>query len=171
MNAQLYRPLIERICAEIGGIDPLLVEALIDHETRGRWDPAAIRYEQKFFDDYCDCARLGAQRLKKLNPLAGSACSYDTERRSCAFSFGLMQSMGLTVREHGFREPYLAALCQPEIGIHWGCVILKKLLDKYQSIEKALSAYNAGHAVDWNHTSYVLPIMRRYDGLKGEQTA
>jgi hypothetical protein len=60
-------------------------------------------------------------------------------------SWGLMQIMGATAREEGFRGPYLTQLCDPATNLTIGCsVIAKLLLWSAGNVHLALAAYNAG---------------------------
>lgn len=112
-----------------------LIRAIVKTESGG--DPAAMRYEPGFFDRYVD-GRGFATYLP---------CSRDTEERLRAFSFGLMQIMGQTARELGFRGVFLTELLDPAVNLEWGCRLLSKLMSRYRGdVEKAVSAYNAGSA-------------------------
>lgn len=62
-------------------------------------------------------------------------------------SFGLMQVMGAVAREHGCDVPYLTALCDPALGLLYGCRHLSSLMSRYAwngQITAAIAAYNAG---------------------------
>lgn len=62
-------------------------------------------------------------------------------------SFGLMQVMGAVARELGFTG-HLIDLCEPETGLHYGCMKLKKLFERYGSYEPdVIAGYNAGSAI------------------------
>ena len=60
-------------------------------------------------------------------------------------SWGPMQVMGAVARERGFRGPYLTELCDPVIGLDYGCRVLSGLL-RWASGDTAaaLAAYNGG---------------------------
>lgn len=66
-----------------------------------------------------------------------------TEEMHQHTSFGLMQVMGFLARDLGFLD-HLTMLCQPEIGLFYGCKYLRKLSDKYGYEPEIVSAYNAG---------------------------
>jgi hypothetical protein len=60
-------------------------------------------------------------------------------------SWGLLQIMGAVAREHGFRGPYLTALCDPVVNLRLGGAHLRKLLTRYGGdLARALCAYNGG---------------------------
>lgn len=54
-----------------------------------------------------------------------------------------MQVMGAVARELG-HEGAMHKLCEPEKGLTYGTKLLKKLVNKYENIEDAVAAYNAG---------------------------
>lgn len=105
-------------------------------------DPNAARYEHQFYLTYL--SNKGRDSLKGYVP-PSSKCSFSTEKRLRAFSFGLMQIMGETARSCGFRGSFLTELCDPRTNIELGTQYLKQLLDmKDGDLSKALYAYNAG---------------------------
>ena len=69
--------------------------------------------------------------------------SYATERNLQMCSWGPMQIMGTVAREFGFKESILK-LTEPELGIRYGCLKLKSLINKYGYSDNAISSYNAG---------------------------
>lgn len=114
------------------GIDRDLVGAMIMCESSGM--RSAARFEPKFnylYSPDAFAARLGITRV--------------TEEVFQKTSWGYMQVMGAVARELGF-ENMLPELISPILGIRFGCMKLKKLLDKYGYIrpEDAVAAYNAG---------------------------
>ena len=63
-----------------------------------------------------------------------------------ATSWGLMQIMGQTARERGFRGEF-GELLTPEIGLYWGCRQLNVLKERYfakHGWAGVIAAYNAG---------------------------
>lgn len=62
-------------------------------------------------------------------------------------SWGLMQVMGAVARELGCKAPYLTSLCNPDVGLHWGCLKLHTELQwAAGDVAAALAAYNGGRA-------------------------
>jgi soluble lytic murein transglycosylase-like protein len=76
---------------------PELVCAICEQESS--WNSWSIRYEPGFYEKYVAPLWLKAA-IKTL-----------TEAQARSFSWGLMQVMGQTAREHGFDGPFLSALC------------------------------------------------------------
>jgi soluble lytic murein transglycosylase-like protein len=80
-----------------------------------------------------------------------------TEEMAKAVSFGLMQIMGETAREFGFKGRFLTELCDPETGLEYGCRKLRRCFDN--------AAWDAGAALlHWNGGSdptYPLRVVAR----------
>ncbi len=66
-----------------------------------------------------------------------------TERVGQMCSWGLMQVMGAVAREHGFRG-YFPQLCDPIVGLRYGCLHVTKFKAKYGQWSDVIAAYNAG---------------------------
>jgi len=114
-------------------LNPALVCAVIEQESG--WNPWAMRFEPAFERRY----------IHPALPLAPS-----TEELSLAISWGLMQVMGETAREHGFTSRFLNALCDPGIGVSVGCTVLSGKLDKAKGgIRKGLLSWNGGANNDY----------------------
>jgi soluble lytic murein transglycosylase-like protein len=110
-------------------IEPELIAAVIEQESN--WNPWALRYEPAFFEHY-------------IKPILDSTTISVTEAQARSFSWGLMQTMGQTVREMGFTGS-MASLCDPTVGILWGCKVFNhKLAMAEGNVEKALLLYNGG---------------------------
>jgi soluble lytic murein transglycosylase-like protein len=128
-----------------------LIRSIIITESNG--DPWAIRYEPAFKSAYLD---------GKTWKVFG-AVSHETEVMSRATSWGLMQVMGQVARERGFDRPFLSALCNPGIGIDYGCRQLKLFEQRYfdqHGWPGVIAAYNAGSPRfdvngDWVNAGYV----------------
>jgi len=128
-----------------------LVAAVIWQESKG--NPWASRVEDDFYDRYIK--NLNRATLPGFVP-SGSILSLRTEKRHRATSWGLMQVMGETMRERGYRKNDITRLCVPAINLEYGCRFLKHLIQKskaetYQeTLKKALSAYNTGRTTHEN---------------------
>ena len=134
---------IAKASAQAYKIDPALVCAVCEHESGG-WNPWAIRFEPAFFDRYVVPMHL--------NP---------TEGYARAFSYGLMQVMGQTAREFGFKDRYLTELCDPLVGVDYGCKKLSHCLEISKGdIRAALLKYNGGSNLQY--PDLVLPLMEKY---------
>lgn len=137
------------------GVNAELVCAIVEQESA--WDPTAIRYEAGFFARYVAPLNASGQ----LRPTG------ETEARSRAFSWGLMQVMGQCARELGFERTYLSALCEPEVGLEFGCrLLVKKLGIAGGDLARALQLWNGG--ADLEYADGVLNRMEKYKGVCNE---
>ena len=120
-----YSDTVERI-AKAHGLDPLLVEAVIQQESSGH--PDAFRHEPGFFLRY----------VKNNTRFSGA------DARRVASSYGLMQVMYPTAVDHGFDgEP--EELFLVPINIEIGCRVLAKLMARFKGDTLlVLAAYNGG---------------------------
>jgi len=106
------------------GLPISIVRGVVCQESTG--EPTATRYEPAFYQEY----------IKEKWP----------GEKDRATSWGLMQIMGQTARERGFRGEF-AELLTPEIGLYWGCRQLNVLKARHfakRGWEGVLAAYNAG---------------------------
>jgi soluble lytic murein transglycosylase-like protein len=124
-------------------LDSALLAAVCEQESG--WNPFAVRYENGFLHEY----------VKPVNPVSPT-----TLEVTKAMSFGLMQIMGLTAMEFGWRGYYLTQLCDPEIGMEFGCRKLRHCLDLHSDRNVALLAYNGGSNL--NYAPEVLARMPKY---------
>ena len=137
-----------------------LVCAVIWQESRG--NPWATRYEHAFYQRYVE--PLGRDELPGFVP-EPYRVSLSTEKRLRAVSYGLMQLMGETMRESGFRKNDLTRLLIPAINLEYGCRHLQYLIrrasaDTYETrIRMALAAYNTGRTLHEN-TQYDDKVLR-----------
>lgn len=127
-----------------------LVAAIVKVESNG--NPWAVRYESAFYKRY----------VVPLPIIPIPPCSLDTERVMRATSFGLMQLMGQVAREHGFAGAFLSELCEPEVGLEYGCRHLAKLRDRHLEKwgwEGVAASFNAGsprrNTHGWVNQGYV----------------
>jgi soluble lytic murein transglycosylase-like protein len=114
-----------RVAAARHGLNPALVCAVVEQESA--WNQWATRYEAAF-------------RIRYVAPL-GLPLSEEVSRST---SWGLMQVMGQVAREAGFHGTFLSQLCDPEIGLEWGCTVLAKKLAQGGDPEKGLQLWNGG---------------------------
>jgi soluble lytic murein transglycosylase-like protein len=108
------------------GLDPAIVAAVCEQESA--WNQWATRYEPAFYLHYI--VPMGLQ-----DP---------TEAYTRSTSFGLMQVMGEVAREHGFAGKFMVELCDPDVGIDYGCKKLQKCFSIHGDADTALLAYNGG---------------------------
>jgi soluble lytic murein transglycosylase-like protein len=135
-----------RQIAAAHGLEPALVCAVIEQESA--WNPWAVRYELAFLSRY-------------VAPLYTAGKISATEAYTRAISWGLMQVMGQVARESGFGKNSLAELCDPKIGVEFGCQILAKHMSRAKGdATQALLAWNGG--ANLNYPIEVLARKRNY---------
>lgn len=131
--------------AEKYGIDGDLACAIVEQESN--WNPHAIRYEPGFYSRY-------------VQPQGGLG---QTEMTSRAISWGLMQVMGQVAREYGFGGPFLSELCDPEMGLEFGCKFFSALMGKVgNNVDAALLRWNGG-----GNSFYPSQVKNRIPTYKG----
>lgn len=125
-----------RAAARAHNLDEALVLAICEQESS--WNCWGIRYEPAFFGKY-------------VAPLyTANKISTGTEAYTRAMSWGLMQLMGQVARELGFEGSYLSQLCDPQIGLEWGCKhFANKLHSANGDTRKALQLWNGGGNPDY----------------------
>lgn len=135
---------LARAAAAGRGLDPALVCALITQESA--WDTFAVRCES----ESGFMARYGAAYLKIVK---ASATKIDDKwiRFEDLFytSYGLMQTMYPviieTFPEASARLTYPTTLCDPAIGLDYGCRLLKKKLGGAKGdLRQGLLNWNGG---------------------------
>jgi soluble lytic murein transglycosylase-like protein len=136
------------------GLPESLVCAVCEQESG--WNPLAMRYEPPFFDKYIrplvDSGRLSSS----------PGISAATEARARAFSWGLMQVMGQTAREHGFTGKFLSELCDPAVGLEIGCRVFAAKKEKAEGdMRRALLLWNGGGYLDY--PDEVFERAKKYD--------
>jgi soluble lytic murein transglycosylase-like protein len=147
---------LARAMAKKHGLDPALVCAICEQESDPDgsgpkpWNPWAMRYEAAFFRKY-------------VAPLFTAGKIGVTEAWARAFSWGLMQVMGQTAREHGFDGKFVSELCDPAVGLEIGChILVHKLAVKHGEVGAALLAWNGG--ANASYDDQVLARVARYQG-------
>jgi len=138
---------LERLAREAAtkyGLDPALVCALCEVESG--WNPWAVRYEARYkwlVGFQCEYLPLSKwvydtghniwyslpDILKQFNSIfIEDRAAIQTELLHQQTSVGLMQIMGATARERGYRG-WLTELCDPAVNLEWGCRHLRWMLD------------------------------------------
>lgn len=90
--------------------------------------------------------------------------NFDPNARSAVGAMGLMQMMPDTFRwvQTVYGGTYEEdSLYEPEVSVHFGCALLRLLLNEYGDLTAALSAYNAGMG---NVTSWLSDSAYSEDG-------
>ena len=119
----LLAPLIAAAAAT-HGLPVNLVKALC--HTESAFDPWAFRHEAGY------------------RWLVGDKLTMSiTERIGQMSSWGLMQVMGAVAREYGYAGPF-PQLCDPVIGLEYGCRHFARYVAKYPTWPDAIASYNAG---------------------------
>lgn len=126
------------------GLDPAIVAAVCEQESS--WDPFAVRFEPAFEARYIKPALPAAPTTRQL-----------TE----AMSFGLMQVMGEVAIEFGWAGKFLTELCDPDIGVEYGCRKLQKCFSVHGDAETSLLAYNGG-----SNPNYAREVLARVTHYK-----
>lgn len=128
------------------GIDTALICAVAEVESE--WNQYAVRYEPDFYTHY-------------IEPLFNKDHLTMTEATARSTSWGLMQIMGETAREFGFVGEYLSQLCDPDIGLDYGCKKLRACLNEHSGdVREALLEYNGGS--DLRYPDEVLACISKY---------
>ena len=152
-----YRPettliVLADTIAKMHGLDPRLICALCEVERA--WNPWAVRHEAGhewlvgfrwvplavlldgsldkktlFRDTASGTWQADPVKLAKFGGVVvGDRASILTELLGQQASWGLMQIMGATARERGFKG-WLTELCDPAVNLEWGCRHLRWMLD------------------------------------------
>lgn len=134
-----YKPIIEEMAGRFG-LEPVLVMAIIKVESNG--NTLAYNPEGAWQDDkWQGFWRMYIKDNPKFQdfPLGKYICLNG--------AFGLMQILAVRAMELGFgwdRDP--SELWNPRVGILYGCLNLRMLLNCYEgNIWDAVAAYNQGN--------------------------
>lgn len=137
--------------ADRAGLDPLLVQAIVQVESGGNRYATRPEYAYPWLWDV-----KHGKPFRKLTSMEAASKRPPVDFHSLAGapiqewwgqqqSWGLMQIMGAVAREHGYPHPYLSSLCDPAVNLEIGCYHFKRYLDKLQGdVGQALRAYNGG---------------------------
>jgi hypothetical protein len=158
------------------GVSPGLVAAIITVESEGdvyawRTEPA-YRYLWDVRNNKPFRALTTAENISEVAPrdFYSKKGSRNTEWIGQQASWGPMQVMGAVARELGFTG-HFPNLCG-EQGVHYGCRLLKKLIDKHfdeGGYAAVAAAYNGGSPVKidggrFKNQEYVDKVLNRFRG-------
>lgn len=133
-------------------VDPNMICALIWQESGG--DPFAVRFEEKTKLSFKASEYAKQQKITLIT---------ETTLQNC--SWGIMQIMGFTARELGYDGP-LIKLCEPLIGLYFGCNVILSKMKRYKMMDDVIAAYNAGSALrrdgKYINESYVESVKFRW---------
>jgi soluble lytic murein transglycosylase-like protein len=123
------------------GLYPIIILGICERESS--WNPWAMRFEPAFKSKYIDPMHLP-----------------EPEATLRATSFGLMQLLGESAREMGYKDN-LQELVDPEINLMWGCRWFeKKLVVASGVLADALQDWNGGS--NPNYATEVLELANKY---------
>lgn len=155
-----FRDLVKEVAAA-HALHPEFVAAFVSTESAGI--PEVTRYEKEWSFFHQPVSDIAA-KLK---------ITVATEQMAQSHSYGLMQIMGATARDLGY-EGYLHELCQPKLGLEFGCRYLAQKQLRYQDLGDLISSYNAGtprkNTAGYMNQQYVDTVMNHLANLKGEFT-
>ena len=144
------KQLILKVSEEFG-LDSNIVFGII--MTESNMNPCAIRYETNY------------KWLYKPNSIRPRTCSFSTEIMMQSCSWGLMQVMGATLRELGFKGWLTSILLSKEQQLIYGCRYFKSKMNKYNNLNDAIVSYNSGHPMKKDGTyinQYYLEKVLKY---------
>lgn len=128
-----------------------LLAAVVEQESGG--NPWAMRYEDRY--RWLWPSEDGVS--------APQGVSHLTEVVQQKTSWGLMQVMGAVARERGCKLLFLSALCEPKVGLEYGCLHLN-WIKRHKAVSdnrSMLAAYNAGNPLSLSGLTYADSVLRR----------
>ena len=138
-------------------LPPALVCAITEKESS--WRPWAIRFEPGY--------RWLHLRNDDVPRFPGVTSA--TELCQQRTSWGLMQVIGSTARDLGFPGSYMSELCEPTVGLDYGCRFILSLRERFgESIPDIISSYNAGHPTQSNQEEYTTPVLQLFERFRAE---
>lgn len=178
MNSKKYISFMIYDNASKLGLPPAVIECMIDvessrncyawrHESHYRW-----LWNVETQSPFRTLTKAEIRSSKAPADFPSQRGSQDTEWTGQRSSWGLMQVMGSTAREHGFKHNF-SQLCNPEQGIQWGCKHLKWLYDRHwekHGWQGIISSYNQGVPLKnddgtWANQSYVDKVFNRVNKM------
>lgn len=150
-------------CSNLFGVNQSLLKAIIWQESTV--ETLATRFEPGFYSLY-----IADASKTKLRGDWPETITETTERRARATSWGLMQIMGQTARELGYKG-LLTGLVYPEVGLFWATAYLSRKIGAL-GMELGIRAYN-GDVESPRTAEYLQKIqshlqLKPYKNLLGE---
>jgi soluble lytic murein transglycosylase-like protein len=106
-------------------------------ERESTWNPYEIRFESGWYDRKDWPQLLTQSKYPRF-------CSVSTEIAARSMSWGLMQTLGQSVREIGFAD-WMPQLSDPLTGLDWGCQLFARKLELAKgNVPEALLLWNGG---------------------------
>lgn len=149
---------LEPVVATVAGRHDMpveLVAAMVLQESSG--NRYANRFEQGFYKAYIEGHELD---------FVPRSCLHVTEALGRATSWGLLQVMGATARQYGFRG-WFPELCETETGLDAGCRYLADLRRRFghEGWPVMVRAYNAGPGGRHNASNrYPFEVLEKMGG-------
>ena len=151
---------VVRLLKEVVEEKELLPVILSIARVESSFNPFACRYEPNY------------RWLYKPEEFYRSYSStVDTEIFFQKCSLGLMQVMGAVFRELGYREPLPKVFCDVKAQLLYGYRHFLRFYKKYESLEEAISSYNAGSPRrkengEFVNQTYVDRVLREVENLR-----
>lgn len=121
-----------------------LTHMIETHPDRGILEVACVKafcMKESSFREWAHKPEEHYQWLVKSWLMSGSVTELWGQRQS----WGLMQVMGATAREYGFKGDFLSELCDPYLGLKYGMIHLRTLLKRHHGVwQDVIASYNAG---------------------------
>jgi soluble lytic murein transglycosylase len=170
----MYRYLDERGVIHFSNVPPDARYRLISTQPRGlRWSKRSEPPREKRYDPIIlEVSREHGVEPALVKAVIAAESNFDPTAVSKKGAQGLMQLMPRTAESLGVRDPF-----EPDENVGGGTRYLKRMLDRYGDVSRALAAYNAGpEAVDRHRgippyretRAYVARVLTYYRGYHGE---
>jgi soluble lytic murein transglycosylase-like protein len=147
------RPLVLAVCEQESSCDPWAWNP--EPRYRYLWD---ILLEKPFRK------LTPAEEASEIPPLdffSFKGVPADAEWWGQQASWGLCQVMGAVAREHGFLGRFLSQLCDPPVGLEYGCRHLSGYLKRFGDPFPALEAFNGGPGAVGKNAKYAGKVLAR----------
>lgn len=160
-----------RVNARRFNFSPEIIASIIWHESAGG-QVYAERFEPHWYKRLVPLTR---DDLKTFGFVPPAPPGLDQEKRGRSTSYGLMQILGQTAREQGFRGRFMSELFNIETNIFFGCKILNakrgavirkgRPKSDEELVKKILLAYNGGGNPDYPDYIATVRESRAYEAL------
>ena len=149
----IQRPLVFAVCEQESSFDPWAWNP--EPKYRYLWDVLLGKPFRKL---------TPAEEASEIPPLdffSFKGIPADAEWWGQQASWGLMQVMGAVAREHGFLGRFLSQLCDPPVGLEYGCRHLAGYLKRFKEPFTALEAFNGGPGAVGKNAKYAGEVLAR----------
>ena len=133
------RSLIEKIVDDEVSYPEPATEATVDTATQALQDAGGTLESTPYGEIISAMSQAHGVDPMLVRALIQVESNYKPKARSPRGAMGLMQLMPSTAREYKVRNPF-----DPRANIEAGIKHLKSLIDRFDGVELALAAYNAG---------------------------